>query len=446
VEITGDNSALLEKRPAGQLSIVDYSLDLRGAAGAKAWTSLCFYDNRDSLLLEYTAPCTIKGPSTHTGNYTEAPPNTAYLTVSMGADKGCVPQAANYQLHVQKDPAWPTHAPGCDLARYMRPFWQSDTIFNETVLLLSEKGAPASGRLLYSPDKILSVRNFSLDTVFREGIDYELKGRMLTRPASSSVRYRTDNSFDTKDLAWYDLQSQWVTVTYTHHDKWEGPVPGFKGNSLPLTLEKLRAGSPVTIVSYGMSITRGMDVSGFDSVPPYMPTYMELFVWSLRESYHNKDVRLFNAGLPGAAVDWGAAYTDNYVTPLHPDLAVIDFGMNDFWRMPPAAFRDSIQTIIRKVRNTHPNTEFLLLANMPFDPGYVVDSDKNKAFYTGNLAGYRKVLQEMEGPGVACVDMYSIGEAVYRRKKAKDCIVNPLHPNDYLARWYAQALANALIQ
>jgi len=25
-------------------------------------------------------------------------------------------------------------------------------------------------------------------------------------------------------------------------------------------------------------------------------------------------------------------------------------------------------------------------------------------------------------------------------KKAKDRIVNPLHPNDYLARWYAQAL------
>jgi hypothetical protein len=188
-----------------------------------------------------------------------------------------------------------------------------------------------------------------------------------------------------------------------------------------------------------------MDVSGYDSVPPYMPTYMNLFAHGLKKEYVHSPVTLYNAGLPGATVAWGAEHADEYVTPLHPDLTVIDFGMNDFWRMPPAEFRDSVQMIIRKVRVADANAEFILLANMPFDPAYVQDSDRNKPFYTGNMLGYRKVLQEMEGPGIACLDMYSIGEAVFRRKKAKDCIVNPLHPNDFLARWYGQALVRMLV-
>lgn len=42
-----------------------------------------------------------------------------------------------------------------------------------------------------------------------------------------SMTYRTDTSFDAKkDLAWFNTQSQWVVVTYTHHDKWAGPIPG----------------------------------------------------------------------------------------------------------------------------------------------------------------------------------------------------------------------------
>jgi lysophospholipase L1-like esterase len=175
-------------------------------------------------------------------------------------------------------------------------------------------------------------------------------------------------------------------------------------------------------------------------VAPYMPTYMELFVQGLKRRYPLSPVTLHNAGLPGSTVAWGAQYAEYYIPPLHPDLVVIDFGMNDFWRMPPAEFGDSIRTIIRKVRLANPAAEFLLLGNMTFDPAYVLDSDSMKAFYTGNLAGYAAELRKLVGPGVAMLDMTDISEAIYQRKKAKDCIVNPLHPNDYMARWYAQGM------
>ena len=50
----------------------------------------------------------------------------------------------------------------------------------------------------------------------------------------------------------------------------------------------------------------------------------------------------------------------------------------------------------------------------------------------------------MSGPGVQFVDMTAISEAVYAAKKPKDCLNDPLHPNDFLARWYAQSLVAAL--
>jgi hypothetical protein len=221
-------------------------------------------------------------------------------------------------------------------------------------------------------------------------------------------------------------------------------VPEGKGDRLPRLLGRLRAGKPVTIVAYGMSITRGLNVSGYDGVKPYMPTYMDLFATGLRWRYPRALIELYNAGLPGSTVDWGAKYVSSYVTPLKPDLVVIDFGMNDFWRMPPAEFGDSVRSIIRQVRMAQPETEFLLLANMKFDPDYVLESDKNKIFYIENLAGYRDVLVGMEAPGVVVTDMTTLSEAVYKRKKARDCMVNPLHPNDYLARWYAQAMLATL--
>src|SRR5262249_54536039 len=146
----------------------------------------------------------------------------------------------------------------------------------------------------------------------------------------------------------------------------------------------------------------------------------------------------------GATVAWGAEYAEQYINPAHPDLVILDFGMNDFWRLEPAAFGDSIQTIIRKVRAANPDAEFLLLSNMLFDPAYILPSDKNKAFYEGNMKGYNEVLQKMQTKGIADVDMTSLSGYLYGRKAAKDCIANPLHPNDYLARWYVQAMTAAL--
>jgi len=256
--------------------------------------------------------------------------------------------------------------------------------------------------------------------------------------------FRADTSFDRKnDLAWYNLQSQWIVVTYTHKDKWNGPIPSYKGNKMPEFISKLRSKSPLKIIAYGMSITRGLNVSSYDSVPPYMPAYVNLFTDALKKKYDYDDIVLYNAGLPGAVVSWAAAYADKYINPVKPDLVIIDFGMNDFWRYKPEEFKSYVGTIIDKIKSVNPDASFLLLSNMKFDPDYVLVTDKNRQFYLSNMEGYSKVLKQLETTGIINIDMTTLSDAIYHRKKAKDCIANPLHPNDYLARWYAQAMIAA---
>lgn len=435
----------------GPLALISYDVKLRPVTKeVKGYSFLRCYDSADRLLLEYRVPVSFTGNYEEAGNYTETPAGSAYVVIGAGKEgAGGILEVGDWKIEPNIGETGVRHAPICNLQRYLKPFWFSDTIYNETVLLYSVAGGLAGGRLLFQPDRILSVRNYGLDTTYREGSDYRVMGRAITRREGSRMPWVADTMFERKkDLAWYDLQSRWVVVTYTHHDKWGGIIPADNGGQLPRTMGALRkpteggAAAPkeVRIVAYGMSITRGFNVSGYDGVAPYMPSYMDLFVRGLRSRYPGTPVRLYNAGLPGSTVAWGAQYVQQYVNPLHPDLVVVDFGMNDFWRMPPAEFGDSVRSIIRQVRAARPMAEFLLLANMKFDPDYVLDSDSNKAFYTGNLAGYRDMLHEMEGPGVVMLDMTTLSDAIYRRKKAKDCVVNPLHPNDYLARWYAQGM------
>ncbi len=137
-----------------------------------------------------------------------------------------------------------------DPDQYMHPFWNSDTIYNETVLLYSVNGKAAEGKLLYTPDKILNIKKFDLSTAYKPDIDYNINGNVITRTQNSPMPFRADTSFDAKkDLAWFNTQSQWVVVTYMHHDKWDGPVPVYKGDRIPNVIAKLKTKKHVKIAS-----------------------------------------------------------------------------------------------------------------------------------------------------------------------------------------------------
>jgi len=117
--------------------------------------------------------------------------------------------------------------------------------------------------------------------------------------------------------------------------------------------------------------------------------------------------------------------------------------MNDFWSYNASTFKAYMQAAIVKIKADCPDAEFMLLSNMLFDPEYLTDPVTLKN-YTDRMKGYNTALQSMETDGIIDLDMTTMSDSIYRRKKPKDCVVNPLHPNDYLARWYAQGMVALL--
>ena len=333
----------------------------------------------------------------------------------------------------------PELLPACDLDQYMRPFWQDKTVYNETVLMFSDDGSPATGQLMFNPSRIISVKNYGLTTNYIAGTDYTINGRKIICTPLSRMTQVKDADLKKGEYNWNEMIGRQVAVTYEHDDIWAGPIPEYLGDSLPGTMKKLRAHGPLRVVAYGDSITHGIGVSRLMHISPYMPPYPELFTGRMKQIYHDGAIQLFNSAQSGATSDWGARMAGRMVTSLHPDLVIIAFGQNDFWGTPADTFANNISNIIDTVRAKNPHAEFLLVSTLRFDPAYTANAEYWKA-----VGEYAAKLKAMTGPGVQFVDMTAISEAIYAAKKPKDCLNDPLHPNDFLARWYAQSLVAAL--
>jgi lysophospholipase L1-like esterase len=333
----------------------------------------------------------------------------------------------------------PELKPACDLDQYMQPFWQGKTVCNETVLMFSENGQPATGRLMFNPSRVISVKDYSLITNYTEGTDYTLDGRNLISTPLSRTTQVKDADLKKGEFNWNEMTGKQVVVTYEHDDTWAGPLPDYLGDNLPHTMKKLHDHAPLRVVAYGDSITHGVGTSRLMHISPFMPPYPELFVARLKQIYHDDYIQLFNSAQSGATSDWGARMAGRMVASLNPDLVTIAFGQNDFWGISADTFASNISNIIRTVRAKNPRTEFLLVSTLRFDPAYTTN-----AVYWKSVSEYDSKLKAMAGPGVQFVDMTAISEAIYAAKKPKDCLNDPLHPNDFIARWYAQSLVAAL--
>jgi lysophospholipase L1-like esterase len=402
-----------------------------------------FLDKNERELMELNSATDIKpGDKVKPGTisfYMKEHPLTADVEVIISKDNaGGYVLADQIEFAASHDNA-PELKPACDLDQYMQPFWQGKTVYNETVLMFSKNGQPATGRLMFNPTRIISVENYGLATNYTEGKDYTPDGRNLICTPSSHMTQVKDADLIKGELNWNEMTGKQVVVTYEHDDAWTGPVQGFVGDNLPNIIKKLRARAPLRVVAYGDSITHGIGTSRLMHIPPYMPPYPELFVARLKQIYHDDAIQLFNSAQSGATSDWGARMAGRMVVSLNPDLVTIAFGQNDFWGISADTFANNISNIIQTVREKNPRAEFLLVSTLRFDPAYTTNTE-----YWKLVGDYEEKLKAMAGPGVQFVDMTAISEAIYAAKKPKDCLNDPLHPDDFLARWYAQSLVAAL--
>jgi lysophospholipase L1-like esterase len=438
-------AGIATRRELNQFDIVQYNISVKTEGeNLRAYTFLRFYNDSDKLLLEYRSKAVHSEKFTRSGTYTDAPASTRYMVFGVEKDSTNNGYVYAKDFSIEIDDTKPKSKPVCNLDQYMKPLWNTDTVFNETVLMYASlNDSIPGGKLLFHPKKILSVTNFSSETIYNEGADYTLENNEIRLTRGSKMPFSKEADFSKKNNAWFNVQGKWIVVTYTHNkNEWTAFKPLYKGNLLPNTIRKLKSKKPVRIAALGMSITRGQNASGYDNIKPYMPNYCDLLVRQLKLIYKYNKIDLFNAALPGAASGWAASFADKYINPLIPDLLILDMGMNDFWGTSVEDFRKNMQKAIDKVRTGNPDVEVMLISNMLFDPEYFTDGTADE--HLNLMRGYRDALAAMEGKGIVNLDITAISETLFKLKKPKDCIANPLHPNDYMARWYAQGMVALL--
>ncbi|MCC3375272.1 discoidin domain-containing protein [Cohnella sp. REN36] len=358
-----------------------------------------------------------------------------------------------------------TARPGYDPNEAMAPLWSSNTIYNESVMLVSDNGSQPEAKLHYTPIGILSVKDATLGTEFVEGKDWvydaasgKLKllpgtkagfmttselypaayqsGWSMYRPGSQYILYREGT----------DISSRQLAVTYTKSEPWGGLVPQYAGADLPKTAAKLAAGAPLKVVLFGDSISVGSNASGYSGGSPYMPSWGRLFVRQLHDAF-GSEVSLANPSMGGQVSAWGASNAGR-VAAENPDLVIIAFGMNDgTYQVPPATFESNVKSIMDDVLAANANAEFILVATTLAREGVCGDAACSTTF-AGNQADYKTALGHLASTygGTVVMDMTGIHRELLQHKSFLDMTANNVnHPNDYLVRWYAQNASALLI-
>ncbi|WP_186292618.1 SGNH/GDSL hydrolase family protein [Mucilaginibacter corticis] len=231
-----------------------------------------------------------------------------------------------------------------------------------------------------------------------------------------------------------------IALTYVKAigEKWQGPIPQFCKMGLPVTLTKLRNEKHLKIVFYGNSIEAGYNTSDYMNTPPFMPTWPELIVNQLCNQYHSP-IAYVNNAIPGKLASWGLEQVNNEVNSEKPDLVIIGFGMNDgAANVSPDKYRQDIAGMIGQIRQVNARAEFILIAPMLPNP----DATQN-----GIQSLYMAELEKLIRKGIAVADMTGVHAELLKRKSYQDMTGNNVnHPNDYLARWYAQTILGLLIK
>lgn len=347
------------------------------------------------------------------------------------------------------------------------PFWKSNVIYNETVMLLN-KDEETSGKLLFSPLKILSVRDYSLETEYIEGVDYTIENNIIKRTENSNIPYLdaenlqginmpapyrlvgsisnvlTDyvmmgpNAVYTESPFYYGNQLS-VSYVYDVNDIDLAYYPDFDEEKLPNTLSKLKNKEQLRISAIGDSVLEGNSSSGTFNRAPFMPDFMTLTKEGLENAY-NTEIILNNISVGGKTSVWGSSSTMiNNLVNTQPDLVFIHFGINDAGDKASAnSFRDNIELMILSLKAANPNVEVVILSC--FSPNPLV-------YDTELFEKYWEKMSELETmyQGVKIIDLWRLSENILSVKKYEDVTGNGInHVNDYSARLYLMSIMATL--
>jgi len=341
----------------------------------------------------------------------------------------------------------------------LSPFWKSEVMYNESVLMIKDGDSLPSGTLLFPAKKIISVRDSSLRKEYVQGEDYTYSDGVITLIDGAKVPYLTTRQLlgegvptnvvcmsssktETNRVLFtetpYIVEKQ-LAVTYVH-DQSSNDIEfsEYSEELLPISIAQLKAKEKMKILVYGDSIATGCNSSKVLGVEPFTPTWPELVKIGLEEHY-GATIALTNSAVGGTISDWGARNVSSLAAPHKPDLAIIAFGMNDgTGKVPAEDYKLNIKSIMDSIKEENPATEFVLISPIMANP----DSD-----YAGTQDQYISVLKELENTGVAVVNMTEVHKEFLKTKHYTSMTGNNInHLNDFIARVYAMNILSLLVE
>ena len=359
---------------------------------------------------------------------------------------------------------------GNDMQKALDPVWKGASVYRESFLWLRRSGEEAEVSLLYPADKVLEVWDARLTTRYEEGRDYKLRDGRLVIPSSSRLPGMDWDEYYPKDFIeghcfWKRgggyiyfsegpfFHTRQCVVSYTHSGSWDGPVPQGRLASLPHAAAKLREGRPFKVLFYGDSITTGANSSGITGVEPFCPDWCDMVMARLEERWPACSFSSVNTAVGGTTSGWGLEEAEGRAAAHEPDLAILAFGMNDgSGRIPADVYGANIRGIMDKIRERKPDCDFILVATtLPSREPLVRGCPRNSeddltaeddiAFY-GTQDDYLPALLVLEsGEGAVVADMTTMHRCILEKKAFRDVTGNNVnHPNDFIARIYAQVL------
>ena len=354
------------------------------------------------------------------------------------------------------------------------PFWKGNVIYNETVLLSkdSETGV-ISGKLAYTPLKILAIKDFTLKTHdYVEGTDYTLDGKTIIRTENSTMPYLEDTTLKGEYLPdGYRLVSSISNIStdcmqmgpayYTESDLYYGhqiqvsyvydireivdTLASFPDNqleALPKLKNKLANNQDIKIVGLGDSVLEGCSSSKKFNHEPFMETFFNMSISYLNEKLESH-ITGANLSVGGTQSSWGCNNTQIYnVSQENPDLLIIHFGINDLGAgVSPNSYIDNMVSLVLEVRNRCPDCEFLILT--PFGPNPMIYDYEKVDSYINKIK--REITNSIQG--TALVDVFNVSKELYKNKKYQDMTANGInHVNDYASRLYLQSILSTIVK
>jgi acyl-CoA thioesterase-1 len=274
---------------------------------------------------------------------------------------------------------------------------------------------------------------------YEEGRDYtlDLQAGTLARTADSRIPDFATNvlfgqkSFDHSKFPGYGNNAFFVFADYESKNAYPFATPSDQSALLKRTREKLEAGGPFKIITYGDSISAGGEASALEL------RFDERYAAHLRARYPNAVITVENGATGGDSTVNGLARLGEKVLTRSPDLVLIGFGMNDHNvnGVLPGTFEENLVQIVTLIR-ANTSAEVLLHSCFPPNPDWMHSSHRMEQYAAASQRAAARV-------NAAFADVHAVWQKVLQRKDLPSLLANNInHPNDFGHALYFEALAS----